>query len=129
MLKIAGVVLLSVLAYLLLKKERVELAFMIELGVTVLLLVMLLPLLEEIMDTIYDLFDSAALDKVYVQIPVKCVGIAILTKLLCELCRDAGENALAVKVELSAKILMLIQALPLFKELFVLIRELLERTV
>ena len=43
---------------------------------------------------------------------VRVIGIAYLTGIGAELCRDAGENALAMKTEICGRVMLLSAALP-----------------
>lgn len=44
---------------------------------------------------------------------LKCVAISIVTRLACELCKDASQNAAAAAVELAGTVCALSTALPL----------------
>ena len=56
----------------------------------------------------------------------KTVGIAVVVKLGGELCRDAGETAIAAVVELAGTICALLVALPLLRAVLSLILELMQ---
>jgi stage III sporulation protein AD len=45
------------------------------------------------------------------------IGIAWLAEFLCQICRDAGSGALAVKLEFAAKISILMMFFPILTEL------------
>ena len=47
---------------------------------------------------------------------LKTLGVCFLTQLSADSCRDAGEGALAAKVELAGKLFIVILALPLFQQ-------------
>ena len=51
-------------------------------------------------------------------VAVKSLGIATVTHITCETCRDLGENAVAAKVELCGKAAILLCAIPVIKEIF-----------
>ncbi len=55
----------------------------------------------------------------------KALGMAILVGITADLCRDMGERAAAEKVELCGKAALALMALPLLKEIFSLLREML----
>ena len=57
---------------------------------------------------------------------LKVTGVACMTRIASEICRDAGENALASKTELCGRLLLISAALPTFMELFLKITELVE---
>ncbi len=48
---------------------------------------------------------------------LKCAGIAVITKFGGDICRDAGESALASKTEICGRILMVAAALPVLTDL------------
>lgn len=52
---------------------------------------------------------------------VKCLGLSYLAKIACDMCTDSGESATASKIELAAKIAILLTALPLFEGLLQII--------
>jgi stage III sporulation protein AD len=47
----------------------------------------------------------------------KTLGLCFLAQFAADSCRDAGENALASKVELAGKLAIVILALPLFEKI------------
>ena len=48
---------------------------------------------------------------------IRATGIALIAEFGCQLCKDAGESALASKVELAGKISILVLSLPLFEDI------------
>ncbi len=78
--------------------------------------------IRELMDTLGRRagLSSAALGPV-----IKTVGVAILTRVTAELCRDAGEGGLASAVEVAGGACALVVCLPLFEAVLSLILELL----
>ena len=59
------------------------------------------------------------------RVVIKALGICLVTQMACDTCCDFGQNALAGKLELAAKIAILAISFPLFKQLFSLIERLL----
>lgn len=56
---------------------------------------------------------------------LKAMGIIILAQIARDVCKDAGQSALAGQVELAARALVLFSALPLFRQLLQIVSELL----
>ncbi len=54
----------------------------------------------------------------YLSVTVKALGIASITHITCEICRDLGESSAAAKVELCGKAAMLLCAIPVVKQIF-----------
>ena len=70
--------------------------------------------LKSIIKQVDTLTQSVGVITPYIKIMLKILGISMLAGLLSDLCRDNGENTLANQTELSAKIIILVTALPLF---------------
>lgn len=127
MLKIVGLAIVSVFAFVLLRKDRAEFSFVIQLCAVVLLFIYVLPVFQQISDKLNGFIRLASLDAVYLEIPIRCLGISWIGKLMSEICKDAGQNAMSFKVELAARILILFSAVPIAEDLLMLIIELVEK--
>ena len=112
---------------MLLKKDRADFAFVLEVCTTAGLLLFILPYMEELINLFSEISDVVKIDFDFSELLVKICGIAIVSRLVCELCKDAGEQSLAVKFELSAKVLILINAMPVFKALYGVIAAFVEK--
>ena len=66
---------------------------------------------------INSLLTAAQMPTEYGIILFKTLGICFLAQFAADSCRDAGESALASKVELAGKISIVILALPLFEKI------------
>ncbi len=53
----------------------------------------------------------------YAKILFKAIGICFISQISADICRDAGESALAGKTELAGKIMIIVLALPLMEEI------------
>ena len=54
----------------------------------------------------------------YIGFLLKALGIAILTQVCADICRDAGEGGIGSGVELAGKMEILVLCLPLMEEIF-----------
>ncbi len=54
---------------------------------------------------------------VYTELLFKALGIAILTQICADICRECGESALSTGVELTGKIEILLISLPMITEI------------
>lgn len=68
-----------------------------------------------LLDRVTALFTNDLLDAPFASVLLKALGIALLTQTAADVCRDAGENGLAGKVELGGQVLLLVCGLPLFE--------------
>lgn len=99
-------------ASLLVKKIRPELAAVIAAATGLLLFSMCIKELSGIVETIRGLSSEYGLETEYIGLAMKIIGLAYLTQLGASVCMDAGESAVAGKVELCGRILILTAALP-----------------
>lgn len=61
----------------------------------------------------------------YGELMLKCLGIALLSEIVSDLCRDAGEGTVGGLVEIAAKALILLLALPTVESLLDIVKSLL----
>lgn len=99
------------------RQMRPELSLLLSIACgTVLVLWILrsiLPLIEEARS----LASAAGMQTSLLAIAVKAVGLSIAVQTAADVCRDAGETALAGKLELGGRVALLILALPLFRQM------------
>lgn len=101
---------------LLLKESRMPiLALLIPLAAGILILLHFIPSLIAVFREVREVSEGAGLSLDYVPLLLKAVVVAYLGEFAASLCRDAEEEGLAKKVELSVKIILMLMALPLLK--------------
>ena len=69
--------------------------------------------LQAELQTLLQLSEQAGVNVIYLTTIFKIIGIAWLTEFLCQVCKDAGSSALAVKLEFAAKLTILLLAFPI----------------
>ena len=92
-----------------------EVGAVVALAAGVLLLGAVLAGLEDVTALMDELGELAGLSPAVLAPVVKTVGVAILTRLSAELCRDAGEGGIAAAVETAGAVTALLTALPLLR--------------
>lgn len=73
--------------------------------------------LSPLVEFINGLYEKIGADREYINILYKSVGICFLTGLAAGICRDSGENALALNVEAAGRVTLAVMALPLFEKI------------
>ncbi len=112
----AVAVVVTVLAVTL-RTQRPEQAMLLVLAAGVALLVMLFDQVYPLLQTVKNVLDGSGLSSEYLSILIKGVGICLVTQLASDICRDAGEAAMANKTELAGRVALLIVGMPLFQKL------------
>jgi len=111
--QIIGFAIIVTIIAVVLKQIKPEMALQLSIlaGVTIFLLIM--DKIRLVVDLLQKLADQANVSSYYLFIVLKIVGVAYLAELGCKICEDAGEKALATKVEIAAKIFVIVMAIPI----------------
>lgn len=125
LIKAAAVGLTGAVLCLLLKKTAPELGFLVSVAVSLMAAGLGVSLLEEAVELLEMLRREADLAPAMVSPVLKCVGIGVVTRLSVDMCRDAGQGAVASAVELCGTACALTAALPLVRTLLSMIGEML----
>lgn len=123
-IQITALCIVGALLTLVVKRGSPELAMLLILGCVVLVFLFLVGTIEELLRFLEELGErSGVAQELFVPL-YKTVGIAMIVKLGGEVCRDAGESALAVAVETAGAICALLIALPLLRAVLSMLLEL-----
>lgn len=123
--KIAAVAIIAALCAVVVKKQVPELGLVLGLLAGALILSFSIPALKNVKELMETLADTAGLSPAVLMPVVKTVGIAIVTKLAAEVCRDAKEGGIAAFVETAGAAGALLVCLPLMEAVLSMIGELL----
>ena len=114
---IAGLALATAALCALLRRYHNEYALLVSVGTGLLIAAQLFSSLIPVLDEINRLMDQAGVAAEYGAILLKVAGLCFLAQFGADACRDAGESALASRVETAARLAMTAAALPLFRQL------------
>ena len=109
---IVGIALMAVAASLVLRAYRPELGLQIAIAAGVLILMLTLDELIALSSFLSETLVRFQIDPGYLKVMLKVIGTAYLAQFAADLCRDAGESAVAGKVELAGRVLILALCLP-----------------
>lgn len=112
-IKIVAFAFISLFLILIFKDRREDLAVQISIAAGVLIFLFLSSKITAILQFMQQLASKINIDFIYLTTVFKILGIAYLATFCSEICKDAGENSLASKVEFAGKILILGLAIPI----------------
>lgn len=112
-LKVAVLCVIAACLCLFLRAGRPEISLMVALGAGVCACVLSLSELGQIVETVKTVFRQAELPSEDTRLILKAAGISIAGEYAAQLCRDAGEGALAQRVDMAIRISLLALASPL----------------
>lgn len=116
-IQLLGCGFLTLVVYLVLQEYKSNTAIFVVTAFGILVLVQSTDYLQQIIDTLLAVCVQAGVRIAYFTVILKMIGIAWLAEFLCQICRDAGSGALAVKLEFAAKISILMMFFPILTEL------------
>ncbi|NMA68181.1 MAG: stage III sporulation protein AD [Desulfitobacterium sp.] len=111
--QIVGIALVVSIISVVLKQFRKEIALQMSILTGAIIFTLILDKIQIIIDLLQSLADQANISSYYLVIVLKIVGVAYLAEFGAEICRDAGEGALATKIEIAAKVGVLVLAIPI----------------
>jgi len=112
-LQIVAVGLIATVLIVVVKSQKPELAVLLGVAAGAILFLMVLGKISAVINIVKDLAIRAGINMVYLGTILKIVGVAYIAEFGAQICRDAGEGAIATKIEFAAKIFILALAMPI----------------
>ncbi len=119
--KIIGVGLVALILIIILKQYKPEFAVYASIIAGIIILIMLMDKLAAIVNLLTNLTNKTGTGSSFLKILLKITGIAILTEFAVSICKDSGENAIASKIDLGGKIIIISVSIPIVTALLELI--------
>ena len=120
-IKIIGIGLIALIIIVIIKQYRPEFAVFISIVAGILIITISLDKLVGIINILTTLSNKTNINSEYLGIILKITGIAILTEFAVSVCNDAGESAIATKIDLGGKIIIISISIPIIVALLELI--------
>lgn len=111
--KIVGLGLAAAILAVFVKNWRAEIAIMVSVVASVIIFLAMAPYLKAVLEMFEDISNQIGLDIKYITVVLKVIGIAYVTQFGAELCRDAGESAIASKIEFGGKVIIMALSMPI----------------
>jgi len=108
---VATGVLCAVLA-ITIKKQSPEIAILITIASSVLIFIMVLPMLTQAIGMLTNVGNMLDGGFEYVSLALRVIGVAYMAELGSSVCADAGESAIATKIDLGGRVIIMIMAMP-----------------
>lgn len=124
-IKIIGIGLLALIIIVILKQYKPEFAIYVSMIAGVLILVLSIQKLTGIINLLQSLANKTYINKSFLSILLKITGIAFITEFAISICSDAGEKAIASKIEIGSKVIIIAMSIPIITSLLELVIEIL----
>ena len=99
------------------KQYRPEFAVYISLACGILILVFVMDKLVNVIDLLKSISDKSGVNNQFLSIILKITGIAILTEFAVSVCKDSGESAIASKIEIGSKVIIIFLSIKIISNL------------
>lgn len=124
-IKIIGIAFIALITIILLKQYRPEFAVYISLLTGVLILILVIDQLAGIINLLQSLASKTSINMSFLSLLIKITGIAFLSEFAVSICRDSGEGAIASKIEIGSKIVIISMSIPIISSLLEIILKIL----
>ena len=123
--KIIGIGLLTLVIIIILKQYKLEFAIYASIIAGILILVIAFEKMTGIIELLQTISNKTYINKSFLTILIKITGIAFLTEFAVSICSDTGEKAIASKIEIGSKIIIITMSMPIITSLLELVVEIL----
>ena len=120
-IKIIGVGFSALLIIIILKQYKPEFTVYVSIIAGTIILCMLMDRLKGIVDLLNNLMNKTNTNMAFFKVLLKITGIAVLTEFAVSICKDSGETAIASKIDLGGKIIIVSISIPILTALLELI--------
>lgn len=123
--KIIGVSFATLIASLVVKQYKPEMAVIIGMAGGIVVIILTVNALMEVLEMFNVLVNKSGLDGALFGSILKIIGIGYLTEFSASICNDAGSSSMGDKILFGGKIIILAMALPIITSVINIITELL----
>lgn len=127
MIQVAGICVVSALLAVLLKRTNPELSLLLTAAATVVIFLALAGTAKELLKFLQTLSKQSGISSSLLAPLYKTLGIALVVKIGGDLCRDAGESAMASVLETAGTLCALLVSLPLLRTVLSMLMELMQK--
>lgn len=123
--KIIAIGLVAIVIIILLKQYKPEFAIYISMLTGILIILFVIDDLAGIIKLLQTLANKVSINNTFLMLLIKITGIAFLSEFAVSICKDAGETAIASKMEIGAKIIIISMSIPIISSLLEIILKIL----
>lgn len=115
-LQLVGIGLTATALAAVLRQQAPPFAMLVGMLAGVVLLLAVVDNFAGVVRSISDLANAAKVDHAFLETVLKIIGIAYIVEFAAQIARDAGEGALAGKIELAGKVGIVVLAVPIMTD-------------
>ena len=123
--KIIGVGLIALIIIIIVRQYKPEFTLYVSLLAGAIILMFLMDKLDAIISLITTLTNKTAINNEFLVLLIKITGIAFLTEFAVSVCKDSGESAIANKIDMGGKVIIVSMSIPIISSLLETVVEIL----
>ena len=124
-IKIIGIALIALIIIIILKQYRPEFAIYVSILTGILIILLITDKLTDIIQLLNSIASKASINTEFLALLLKITGIAFLAEFAVSVCKDAGEAAIASKVEIGSKIIIIAMSISIISALLEIVLKIL----
>lgn len=116
-IKIVGVSIFAVIMIIILKNYRPEMALVLSIVTGIGIMLFAIYKMSSVINILNDLVTKSGINKDFLLIIIKVIGIAYIVEFGKNICIDAGQSSIATKLEMAGKVIIVVLTIPLISSL------------
>ena len=116
-IKIIGIGLISLIIIIIVKQYRPEFVIYVSIIAGAIILMLIMDKVSSIINLLTALSNKTVINNQFIAILIKITGIAFLTEFSVSLCKDSGETAIANKIDIGGKVIIISMSIPIIASL------------
>lgn len=121
--RVIGLGITGAVLSLLIKQHRPEIAMAVPILTAAAILAMCIPYLNAVVTAFTDIADRAGIELAHMRTVIKIIGVAYICQFASDICADAGERAIAGKIELGGRIVIITLSMPIIYNMLELVSD------
>lgn len=124
-IQIVGLGIIASILAIIVKQQKAEFGVHIGIAAGIIIFLMIIGKMAGVLEVFRSIAEKANINFIYINIIMKIIAISYISEFGMQVCKDAGENAIASKIELAGKVLIMVAATPIITALLELITQIL----
>ena len=116
-IKVIGIGLIALIIIVIVRQYKPEFTLYVSLLAGTIILLFVMDKLSEIINLLTALSNKTAVNNEFLKLLIKITGIAFLTEFAVSICKDTGETAIANKVDMGGKVIIVAMSIPIISSL------------
>ena len=108
---------IALIIIIILKQYKPEFVIYVSLIAGALILTIILSKISGVVELLTNLADKTAINNQFLTLLIKITGIAFLTEFAVSICKDSGETAIANKMDMGGKVVIVSMSIPIISGL------------